>query len=319
MSSNEADLLVLRPDAQRLLDRELAENEMQRVLGTEQGLLSNALFRGVALLNSLGNTVPSTWMRDSTAALLWQYLEELDALDVLLRAGALGPSEVVARSMLEIAFQSLFLIQTNDERFAQAYSVDRIRRNAVGFEKLVVGSEAKRELIVEAKRTWMGDSGYWKRMPDTKVEAANLRGGLTAGASATINEEFERLGPNANWYSVFGGPRDLIELARAIGMDQWHRMLYAPWSDRVHGRASNKVFVLDKHGTPFMNILRDTNSWSTYLAIPHVITVRVFRGITERFAPDELGDFSDWEASSQQLLRECLIRNGLDPRTRSEL
>jgi hypothetical protein len=286
-----------------LLNRRLSAVLVQEQMRGAHGLLFEEVKWGLGLYERLDRTGPrESRVFDSSIRLFWLYLEALDATDCLISAGAIGPARVQARTLLDMGLQLLYVLQRNDELVAAAYTTHRRRQHLREALRYRTGAQTRKEVEAEAKRTTNLPEDFVQRIPDSTAEAERLQRSLEGPLWRAASEELERLGDPDRWYRAFGGPANLKELARTVGMELVHRILYAPWSGFAHGNQTNRMEMPGDDGF-YIRPMRDGEGWEHLLEITTALTLRVFSSLIQRFRDGEQQALARWH---DQILRPRL-------------
>jgi hypothetical protein len=260
------------PTSSHLLDRDLAAAAARGVVD----VLRDVVDEGTALLGRVVQTVGGPSERRPAhvglVLLLRHAVEMADGVDVLVRAGAVQPSLLQVRAILEARMQLLFMLcdrnpagpnplgngdfdpvprdtagaaltgnaleEVQDARGA-AYFVAEIRRHLRRLETLDPQAMADRLEDLLGTRTvptYITDSAA---QADADAGATSLRAILAEPRYAPVNAEFDRRrgrrSHDVRWYSLSGGPTSIRGLARSVGMAFQYDAMYASSSTVTHG------------------------------------------------------------------------------------
>jgi hypothetical protein len=264
------------PANTHLLDRDLARRSMATAAGGVVDVLRNIVDEGTALLGRAVQTVGAVAEPRPAylglVLLLRHAVEMADGVDELVRAGAVQPSLLQVRAILEARMQLLFLLcdrspagpnplrsedfdpvprdstgaaltgsafeEVQDARGA-AYYVAEVRRQLRRVETLDPQAMADRLEDLVGTRTvppYITDPAV---QAEAAAGAAGLRAVLADRRYAPVNAEFERRrgrrSHDVKWYSLGGGPHSVRGLARSVGMALQYDAMYAGSSAVTHG------------------------------------------------------------------------------------
>lgn len=208
------------PHSWRLDDR-YSRHVSQQHLAAGYDLLRLQTQFGHEVLRDLA--LHATDEMDATVVLLLrQHLEYLDATDVLLRHVQIVPALVQTRTTLEAALQLGYVVRKRDVCIAAAYSVAQIRR-----EEPTLTEMADDVNMPEEVREWA--QGLLTRLNQ------ECRSSYPRRKADDALSGLKRFEP---WYRVFGGPRNLRELAAQAGLEPIYRLAYPRLSAAVHAAHS---------------------------------------------------------------------------------
>lgn len=286
--------IVQPDDYPGLLNRGEAEAGIQVKMGKAYEILSLELEWGLGLFNRAVRSSPDTLVADAAARLFWLYLEALDATDLLISKGAIGPANVQARTLLEIGLQLLYLLKRNEERVAAAYTAHYTRKIMADNERFVAGSQMRKELETQVRRTKHLPDNFLSRFPDASDKVEELRRTLDAPTWRKANKELERLGNHDRWFRAFGGPSNLRELAREVEMEAWHWATYGSQSMPVHGATPQRVYAIVGEGVLKVTRLRDGEKWESLVTTCHVLNIEIYWAIIDHFRDGEREALKRW-------------------------
>jgi hypothetical protein len=202
--------------------------------------------------------VPTGQVHHSSVLMLVRHLvESLDGVAILVSKSGSHPCQPLLRSALEAVLGVLFILEKDTERRALAYQVAHAHKKIKLYDRLDPSSEAGKEL----RRLLDGDpvEGFFNALPfiDYPKLIANLRGMVAQPEFQPIEAEWQRMKAldrrkrDPAWYSLFGGPASVRELAIHLHMAGFYELLYRLWSESVHagmamealGRKGNSTVV----------------------------------------------------------------------------
>lgn len=320
-----------------LLDRDLARQAIASAAGGVLDVLRDVVDEGTSLIGRVVQTVGAAGEPRSAhvglVLLLRHAVEMADGVDELVRAGAVQPSLLQVRAILEARMQLLYMLcarnpaspnplgprdhdpvprqpagaalagaalaQVQDLRGA-AYFVAEIRRQLQRVESLESAAIADRLEELLGTRTvppYITDPAV---QAEAAAGAAGLRAVLSEPAYAPANAEFDRArgrsSHDVHWYSLWGGPRSVRSLARSVGMAFQYDAMYAGSSRVTHG---GDVFAqLGREraaGGRSVAPLRQPDRFRDVVASYVIHMLMLYRSVMEEVRPDELERvWPDW-------------------------
>ena len=236
----------------------------------------------------------------------YHLLEQLDAVQVLVFAGAVEPSKLQLRAAFEALLTIEFVLQSDTRRRAYAWLVvadilERIRtwdrfdpstnsgrefaellkREGISFPTIVTAKESRTDLqqMLETDSRW------------TEAYAEYLR----------VKKALTKRRPE--WYELFGGPAGpgLRNLALYLGHGAYYEIIYRLWSRRMHGTdVVQRVKPGSKPGTMAIEPKRyaaDVNTVLNYSLSFGLWSTRVLIGY---YVPKDGPAFAAWYRENVQ-------------------
>ncbi|HEX8696986.1 MAG TPA: hypothetical protein VF746_31500 [Longimicrobium sp.] len=313
-----------------LLDRDLARRAIASSAGGILDVLRDVVDEGTALLGRVVQTVGAAGESRAghvgLALLLRHAVEMADGVDELVRAGAVQPSLLQVRAILEARMQLLYVLgarnpvspnplgprdhdpvprdrtgaaltgaalaQVQDSRGA-AYFVAEIRRQLRRVESLdpaAMGDRLEELLGTRTVPSYITDPAV---QAEATAGAASLRAILSEPAYAPANAEFDRMrgrsSHDVQWYSLWGGPRSVRALARSVGMAFQYDAMYAGSSRVTHG--GDVLAQLGRKlagGGRSVAPLRQPDRLRDVVASYVIHMLMLYRSVMEEVRPDEL-------------------------------
>lgn len=224
----------MRPNTWKL-DFAESRKAAQRALGRQMEILHPMVTTGHALLRDCAEI-----SRDTTdvavAASFRQCLEFVDAVDILLRHLAIVPAMAQARSSVETAAYTLYLVRERNAVVSSAFLYSGIRHAENEFER-------KRNL------SHLDDDDRRAMHERTDEFHAFYAAHATDYASRTAIDALRKLRSGSPWYSIQSGPRNLRELLkRADAADL--AQVYSDLNSTVH-EGMPQVGFHGANGEPF--------------------------------------------------------------------
>jgi hypothetical protein len=186
------------------------------------------------------------------ASLLKHVVCMLDGIVILLKHGAVFPSELQLRSLFEARAYIQWILEDDTERKATQYFVWHWRRDLDWTRSVLEGTKEndrlKAALNPKAEVSTAYISSMKGRQDEVKTEEKKLLELLNAPEFKSVNDEFERLRTDnkgkrskhdRNWYSVFSGPSNLRELCEKLSIEGEYDiffLLHPRWLTPQHKR-----------------------------------------------------------------------------------
>jgi hypothetical protein len=176
----------------------------------------------------------------SILMLVRHIIESLDGVAILVSKGGSHPSQPLLRSALEAVLGVLYMLEKDTKQRALAYQLADAHKKIRLYDRLDPTTQAGKEL----RRLLDGDpvEGFFNALPFINYPKliANLQSLFTQPDFQPIETEWQRVKAldrrkrDPVWYSLFGGPASVRELAIHLRMTGLYELLYRMWSENVH-------------------------------------------------------------------------------------
>lgn len=268
-------------------DRVMAARRIEKDMGALYPLLGDEVEFGLQTLLRCSRECPQKESRIVGLLLYHHYLENQDAVDMLVRAGAFGAANGQARACMEAALQLIYMLEKDDECLAAAYMISNTRAYFRFMDILLAEEgETERNEVIRQHR---------------KHHDAVLASSYAFRKAA---KEMERLGHRARWFHAFGGPKTFRDLLRVLKMEPLYATMYEPMSLAVH--AGNAISAMSGKGIVgdsaneehWFRPLRspEEGAWLNLVRSVHRLfflsTMRVIIGHSPKYLP-EMSDYFD--------------------------
>ena len=274
----------------------------------------------VELVNYASNLIPRVYsgsekqMRDLIAcyAFLKQFASMLDAVEVLLRAGAVNASFVPARVAFEASLYLQWLLVSDGEKKANYYYVGDIRKERLWGLRAQKATKEHTDFLKEMGR--LGEDILANR-PTLETECVkhvtDTERILALPEYAEINAAFDaHKKKNGNrepdWYKVLG-KRNIKDIARELQKLPEYLMFYGHGS-RVAHSASFKDHIMFKATGVTVSPLRNAEGIHNAFNYTFSTAIALFQRVLGFYRPAELRQFwstylNEWRAPFMNIPR----------------
>ena len=282
----------------RLLDREdsLVQSHDIRELG--RPVLWSVVNEAVGIFERSSQTPGNG---DENLAILMPFchaIEMLDGVEVLLDESCVVASHTPLRSAFEASLTVRYVLADDIERRALSYVVGDIYEQLYWYDQQ--DSETDRG---KRFRDDMGlEEGSEFPMPDVAElrRAAESRRAVLAKdpyppiASEYVRVKKERRG-RMKWYSLFGGPGNLRELAMSLDQLDDYLVLYPRWSKTAHATdLVSKVTKAHDRTASTIPVVRSPMGMADTYLLGIGIGVEVTQAVMQHYRPGESPRFREW-------------------------
>lgn len=225
-------------------------------------------------------------------------LEQLDAVGVLIRAGAVEPSKLQLRAAFESLLTLEYVMEADTKRRAYAWLVvvDVLERIKT-WERFDPGTQSGRKFaelcreeghILPAVSSAEGSAAALKRMLESDPRWTE--------AYAEYKQVKAALKRQPEWYELFGGPGGpgVRSLALHLRWGAYYEVLYRLWSRRIHGADVVQRVKRAPGGGLLVQPLRYAADVGMVLNFAVTFGLQSTRLLIRYYCPDEEAAFRTW-------------------------
>lgn len=218
--------------------------EYQSLLSRLADVIQEIVRYGWIVLRETTEQPPGGHPKIVTTALYRHFLEYLDGVSILMRQGSDGPTGPLLRSAVEALWAIEYIFKEDSTRRALAYHVERLqqdRSTLLRFDSTTPeGQRVRKEMH---RRLVVAPGEFILRMPDAQTASLveQIDQYLQHPHLREIAQEWTRVKKEkgwVHWFSLFGGPGNLRNLAIHLGQGEAYEVLYSDWSRAVHARGA---------------------------------------------------------------------------------
>jgi len=274
--------------------------QVRPILDLALPLLTEVLAYGLALFGRC-STRPDG--NDENLAILMTYrhlLEMLDSVIIQVTECAPSPAGLQLRSMFDALLTVQFITEDKSKSVQRAYAllyeVQIQRRRFYRSQKS--NTEEGRRL-----REFIADDSFatqWKPYdePDLDDYIREVEEMLEMPIFKATAAEYRRLkkekSRKPNWYSLYGGPQHVSELAKVLKRGAAYEMLYKEWSERSHSIDAIDRFLTHNTNGAAVRALRDPTEITANIDFAICFSVDAARFLIDYYRPAERSAFDKW-------------------------
>lgn len=220
-----------------LIERQIDDKKYADLLMKIGETLDRCVDYGETVLKTIQNHPRNDYVDSSITLLFRDFLEFLDGVATLVKSSCIEASIPILRSMFEQLLSILYILDRHQEDRAASYHVSYIRSRLKNYRKL------NRSQIGQLQKT-LESNHYSITLPDTDTSEsiAQMESLLSKGIYKRINEEWETIKRakkrEPEWYALFNGPKNILELAENQKIIGEYEILYRSWSSKAHATSS---------------------------------------------------------------------------------
>lgn len=214
------------------------------------------------------------------------------------------------RALLELSFQLEWLLERDSDKRAKQFYVSLLRKKKMLNELYMGNSSGSNDLFTSFTNRGFNDPTTYLNSYVNLVNNQNnsIDTILAKSEYSNINQEFDRTGRNnydVNWYSIFGGPSSIRQLANSINRMVEYQVFYSSYSQFMHSSHFEKNVTFEDRKVIFENI-RSVENILPDLNFACSLIFRVYRWITLKYLPSESQQFGmkylqDWREQYHKL------------------
>jgi hypothetical protein len=288
--------------------------DIQDTLNDLSKVLDTTVEYGAYMLNLLLNTKGAGDTMLQPIMLFRQFIELVDSISVSVKASSIDPCKISLRVLIETSLSLEYMIDKDFEQRSSAYVVATAIRNKKAVEKFIDGSEASKQFKAALKKDKMLGSeninlSQWQTTAEKELEA--IEGVLRLPSNKLAYEEYQsiktRTGKDPAWYSLFGGPNSIEQLATQLQRIFMYEVLYRYFSGSVHSvDITKRKIVSGNDGKAYVLAIRDIQD--AQQTVVHTIntTLQMYNTVaTKLLTRDDVKNVSQWYIDNiQQALME---------------
>jgi hypothetical protein len=277
--------------AAKILDRDLSLSISKEMRAIGAPLLREVIDEGIRVFERCSVTARGA---DENAGLLFPYLhlfELLDSLEVALDGAAAGA--VLLRASFEALLTVEWVASEPSLRYGAAYVVVDLHRRIRGWERFVQGHDRQKTLKATFEKDRFGQHITLPVEQDAEKRIVGLRSLLAKPHLQEAEAEYQRL-KNPPFYALWGGPRNLEQLALRLNRGGQYEFLYRLWSATAHSEDLQRQLG-SRDGSAAVRPFRNGESLKEGYNFGVGFGLEAMRCLLRHYRPTELDAwFSPW-------------------------
>jgi hypothetical protein len=291
-----------------ILDRDKHERDVKQYFSKHIDLL-------VDLANYGSNLIPRVYDSSNKklediviiGVLLKQVVSMIDAVEILISKGAVGPANLQARAAFESSIYIDWILMNESEKKAKYYYVSNLRTQRLWALRLKAGTP-EREVF---SRTFQYLEKHLKATSLENIEEqatealSKIDSLLTRNGWKEINLEFDRrkdkkTGAERYWYRMLG-ITSIRQLAEQVGRLGEYDLFYSRSSEVMHATSYRDHIQFDK-GIVFFEPIRQLKDMHNLLRFITSVALSTYMSVLKHYRCGELSHFTrkyvrDWRGA----------------------
>jgi hypothetical protein len=237
-------------------------------------------------------------------------ISALDSIQIGFNEASYLSVKLAIRALLEASFQLEWLLQGDTEKRAKQFHVSLLRQKKLTNDLYMGSLPGSKQLFTSFTNRGFSDPAASLGSLAAAVTHQNnaIDNALSSPEYLAINQEFQRTAQNdfdKHWYSLFGGPRSIKQLADSINKTVEYKVFYSNYSQFMHSSHFETNITFEDTSVVFENI-RNLDNILPDLNFACSLIFRVYRWITQKYLPSEEQQFSlkyiqDWRERYHEL------------------
>lgn len=247
-------------------------------------------------------TQPRNPDEDVAVFALYRHIIELtDGIEVLLSKCCAVPTVPLLRSSFE-ALISLEYILENDSDYAKrslSWLVGYTHQRIASYEIYDPSTTRGQQFQISSASDNIFSS--INLPPNLDVQAqkgvSNLQSFLQEPHIQPIETEYQTFNRKPHWYTLFGGPKSLVELCKHLNRAAFYDVLYRGWSRVTHSQDLLPFLDRTQSGEAAIGRIRNPKQLKEVSSFPAVFLLSATRIVLKKFRPGEVvenGSLSKW-------------------------
>jgi hypothetical protein len=250
-------------------------------------------------------------------------IECLDAVAVLVSKGCIPPCDPLLRSGMEALLGILYILEKDSEQRGLAYQVAHAHKKIKFYQRCDPNHPSGQQLRKDLQYDPIGGD-VLKELPpqDYSKYITNLQAMLQRPEYQPIEQAWQaakkgsKKGGTKNsdpaWFSLFGGPANVRELAIYLKQPAMYEFMYRQWSDKVHAGSVLENVARSSEGQQVRRPIRHPDGLPAVLTFAGGFCLELARRLLLAYAPEQMSalrtHYIEDLRGRQQTLRSTVIR-----------
>jgi len=286
-----------------ILDRQRAEKNAQGLIEVVSPMLREAINYSTWAFARTTETGAGLVHKAAMAApvvLFRHVIEVADAIEVSLSKSCVDPARMMLRGLFEavLALQYICENESTVERRALAWLYNVVHTRIRELERIKNGVLSKE----------MDDQISAEKNDEIDADLKRYRSWLDAPYMQEVVQEVKRQKKFRNWYSLWGGPNHLRELAEHLDQLDEYELLYRRWSSEAHASSGLRktFYVPDRKGDRIRAVMpvRSPVNMKDVSGYTRSFLLSTLLAFVDRFRPGEAEARAIWHREVMMPLKE---------------
>jgi hypothetical protein len=285
-----------------ILDRQESANRVRENFSETIGLLRDIIDYGTNLIARCYYTSGKKGLTEVIilGSLLKNAVAMIDAVEILVSAGAVFSANLQARGLFETYLFIKWILKEDTERRVKQYYVWQKREELIVNKRSLIGSKEHTDYV-----NLLGEFGK-EYIEEVKQKQADIRKVVDSieellnrdtYRETNLNFENNKSKKKVEWFRP-GGPRNRYEMAIDVGLQAEYLIFYSYYSDVVHVTATHEHIEF-KDGYMILTPIRHLEGIRALLNTALVYVLNIYEIVLGHYRPEEVQNFkkkyvSEW-------------------------
>lgn len=236
---------------------------------------------------------------------LRNFIEEVDAISILIKHSSVDPCKNLLRTALENLFYLEYILDNDSKNRSLSYLVWNLIKN----NKLLTKADGKSAEFNDFANKCKKDKFLKYSTPFIIKQADLLKADgekmLLLPKYLPIKTEYDktkiRLKKSPPWYSLFSGPDSIEKLAETLNFNAIYEVLYRGFSDSIHGTdIIQGKLSSDLSGMAQIDSIRNPKEAQAITQNCINFCIITFKTYIVKRIPDKQNEFNAWYSSIRE-------------------
>ncbi len=238
---------------------------------------------------------------DEDLPVLTSYLhviEMTDGIEALVYQCCSIPAIPLIRSAFEALLSIDYILEKDYRRRAFAWLVCYVHERLGQYELFDPSNPKSKEFSINLASDELNKYVKLPSFPNIPSAIKNLQSLLNNPNYRVAELEYQNLKSKRKrkprWYSLFGGPSNLRDLAIQLNRGAQYELLYRYWSSITHADDISRFLTKTKKGQPVFKPLRNPENLGLISVIASSLILHATQHVMGKFRPGESRSLGSW-------------------------
>lgn len=284
-----------------LLYRELRKVEAKEIIEIASSLLQEEINYATNVFQRCQSSMVGV-VADESLPILASYYHIVgmtDGIEVLISQSCAVPAIPLLRSSFEALLTIEYILEGDYRRRAFAWLVSYVRQRLGEYERLDPSHQNGKEFLSTFATDEISKFMSLPSFPDLAQAIQNLKSLLINNPNYQVADaEYQRImnvrKRKPNWYSLYGGPSNLKELAKHLRRGAQYDILYRHWSSITHAGDLSNFLTQTKGGSPAFHPIRNSKEIRQVSSLASTFIIDATKQMVGKFRSGENSSLGKW-------------------------
>lgn len=221
-----------------------------------------------------------------------------DGIEVLISQSCAVPAIPLLRSSFEALLTIEYILEADYQRRGFAWLVCYVHNRLSQYEMLDPSHQKGKEFLVTFAADSVSKHMKLPSFPNLSQVIQNLKSLLNNPNYQFADYEYQRINSirkrKPNWYSLFGGPGNLRDLAKHVNWGAQYDILYRSWSSITHADDLSQFLTQTKRGSPAFKPLRNPEELKHISVMASSFILDATKKMLGKFRAGEMRNYGKW-------------------------